>query len=96
MRTTATGTILTRTAVPRANLYLAVMFTAGSDEMRVVAASALACQAQAEIVAAFQPWGQLIWPADPAEYLNNEDSPVDEPLPVDPPPDNQPDTWEPP
>ena len=33
-----TGTILTRTAVPRANLYLAVMFTAGSDEMRVVAA----------------------------------------------------------
>ena len=89
MRVTASGTILTRTPIPRANLYLAVRFTTGSDAMRVVAASALACDARPAITLAFRPWGRLVWPTDPAEFLNNDASPVEEPLPVFPPPTNR-------
>ena len=79
MRVTEMGAILTRSPVSRAHLYLAVMLSTDTLTMVVAAASQQACAARTAILEAFSAWGELHWPADPAEYWTNGETPVDEP-----------------
>ena len=80
MRVTDTSAIVTRTPAPRRHLHLAVLFSADTLAIVVVAASQQAQEARAEITEALSHWGVVTWPDDPAQYWTHEANPVDEPV----------------